>query len=231
MDRRRFRRAMRVLTKTYPVDDWSRGMTPFEILISTMLSQSTTVANERRGMEGLRAAFPRIEPAVLATASIPRIQRAIWHAGLARQKARRIRDVARVVQGEWGGTMDRVLARPVAEARAALMGLPGVGPKTADVVLAMAAGYPTFPVDTHIARIAKRWRLAQGQDYEAIRTALERWTAAEDRKAWHLALIAHGRALCTARRPRCSQCPVAADCDWFLSSVRGFNKGLRKARR
>jgi len=109
---------------------------------------------------------------------------------------------------------------PTERAREELMALPGVGPKTADVVLAMAAGHPTFPVDTHIARIARRWNLVRRTDYESIRAALERWTPPEKRKAWHLAIIAHGRALCKARNPRCGECPVRRDCDWYQQRAR-----------
>src|SRR5213593_3708914 len=200
---------MRILESRYPVEDWSRGMTPFEILISTILSQSTTGANERRGLNDLRSSVGAITPQRLAHTPEGEIAKAIWHAGLATQKAPRIRGVARALLDERG------LALPTERAREELMALPGVGPKTADVVLAMAAGHPTFPVDTHIARIARRWNLVRRTDYESIRAALERWTPPGKRKAWHLAIIAHGRTLCKARNPRCSECPVRRDCDWY----------------
>jgi endonuclease-3 len=79
----------------------------------------------------------------------------------------------------------------------------------------MAGDHPTFPVDTHIARIARRWNLSRKDDYESIRSALERWTPPQKRKAWHLAIIAHGRSLCKARNPQCDECPVRRDCDWY----------------
>src|SRR3989442_11993703 len=104
------------------------------------------------------------------------IAKAIWHAVLSRQKAARIRGIAKAVRDTWGGSLERVLRLPTERARAELMALPGVGPKTADVVLAMAANRPTFPVDTHIARIAGRWDLSRRKDYESVRAALERWT-------------------------------------------------------
>ena len=202
-------------------------MTPFEILVSTILSQSTTVANERRGLEGLRRAFGGITPDLLAEASVPAIARAIWHAGLARQKAPRIRATAGEVRTRWGGELAPVLARPIEEAREALMSLPGVGPKTADVVLVMACNHPTFPVDTHIGRIARRWRLVSRDGYEATRAALEARTPRRKRKAWHLALIAHGREFCTARRPRCAECPVRRDCDWYRRHARAAESPTR----
>jgi len=231
MDRRAFRRTMRVLESRYPMKDWTSGMTPFEVLVSTVLSQSTTAANERRGLEDLRSRVAAITPETLAAMPVKEIERAIWHAGLARQKAPRIRAIAKAIRDRWDGQVERILALPTDQARAELMALPGVGPKTADVVLAMAGGHPTFPVDTHIARIARRWELARRKDYESIRAALERWTPADKRTAWHLAIIDHGRALCKARNPRCLECPVRADCDWYRHSrARGIGRRGRTPR-
>lgn len=206
---------MRILESRYPFQDWSRTMSSFELLVSTILSQSTTLANERRGLEGLRARFGAVTPENLARADVSEIRKAIWHAGLARQKAPRIKATAQRVLETWNGDVGSILTLPTERARDVLMALPGVGPKTADVVLAMAANRPIFPVDTHIARIARRWRLVRRGGYEATRAALEAWTPPKKRKAWHLALIAHGRALCTARNPKCEACPVRGDCDWY----------------
>ncbi len=228
MDRAAFLRTMRVLERRHPMRDWSEAMTPFEILVSTILSQSTTVANERQGFEGLRREFGAVTPELLATASVARIERAIWHAGLARQKAPRIRAAAKEVRERWGGDLDRVLGLPTAEARGTLMALPGVGPKTADVVLAMAGKRPIFPIDTHIARIARRWKLVSRGGYEPTRRALEAWTPLDQRKAWHLAIIAHGRELCKARNPLCETCPVRRDCDWHRSH-RPKNAGVKRS--
>ena len=229
MDRQAFTRTMRILESRYLAEDWSHGMTPFEILISTILSQSTTVANERRGLNNLRSRVGAITPQRLADTSEGEIATAIWHAGLARQKAPRIRGVARALLDDRGDRLERILALPTDRAREELMALPGVGPKTADVVLAMAAGHPTFPVDTHIARIALRWNLTRREDYESIRSALEDWTPPGKRKAWHLAIIAHGRTLCKARNPRCADCPVRKDCDWYRRSrLRKQRSGPRR---
>ncbi len=215
MDRAAFRRTMRALERRYPARDWARGMTPFEVLISTILSQSTTVANEKRGMDGLRAALKTITPRTVAAASERTIARAIWHAGLARQKAPRIRSVAERLARDWGGDLGRILALPTEQARGVLTSMPGVGPKTADVVLAIAGGHPMFPVDTHIARITRRWRIVGRENYEATRAALESWTPPAKRITWHLAIISLGRDLCKAQRPRCEVCPASKDCDWY----------------
>src|SRR5207247_2912689 len=86
VDRRAFLRTMRVLEARYPIQDWAQTMTPFEVLISTVLSQSTTVANERRGFEALRARAGHVTADRLAAVSEGDIARPIWHAGLAPQK-------------------------------------------------------------------------------------------------------------------------------------------------
>ena len=221
---------MRILESRFPVKDWTLGMSPFEVLISTVLSQSTTSANERRGLNDLRAQIGVITPKRLSKTSETEIASAIWHAGLARQKAPRIRGIANTILDRWGGRLEGIFGLPTNRARAELMALPGVGPKTADVVLAMAGGHPIFPIDTHIARIARRWDLADRGGYESIRASLERWTPPEKRKAWHLAIIAHGRALCKARNPRCDECPVRRDCDWYRRN-RARGQRVRPRRR
>src|SRR5204862_8038163 len=144
--------------------DLTTVMTAFEVLVSSILSQSTTAANERRGLECLRLQVGAITSDRFAATYDEEIARAIWHAGLARQKAQRIRATAAAIRDKWDGRVERILSLPTERARVELMALPGVGPKTADVVLAMAGGRPTFPVDTHIARIARRWELTRSKE-------------------------------------------------------------------
>jgi len=230
VDRQAFLRSMRALASRYKVRDWSRGMRPFEILVSTILSQNTTVANERRALEDLRGAVGALTPEALAATPEDVIARAIWHAGLSRQKAPRIRAAAQEILSRWDGDIQRILSLPIEEARTALRSLPGVGPKTADVVLAMAAKRPVFPVDTHVARIARRWKLVRRGGYERVREALETWSPPDRRRVWHLVLIAHGRTLCKARNPRCLECPVARHCDWYLDRLEAEEAGSSSAK-
>src|SRR2546422_4712308 len=157
---------MRVLERRYPIRDWARGMTPFEILISTVLSQSTTVANERRGLEDLCSRIGVITPGRVADTSEADIAAAIWHAGLGRQKAPRIRRIATEILERHGGRLEEILALPTDRARAELMALPGVGPKTAGVVLSMAGDHPTFPGLTHNAPRPPRWEPSPPGEYE-----------------------------------------------------------------
>ncbi len=94
-----------------------------------------------------------------------------------------------------------------------LIALPGVGPKTADIVLLFSAEQPTIPVDTHVNRVAKRLGFAPANgDYEAVRKSLQLIYDSTDYLAVHLLLIAHGREYCKARRALCSQCPISMFC-------------------
>ncbi len=214
MDRATFRRVMGIISKEFPSVDWSREMDPFEVLVSVVISQNTTVANERRALERLRKAM-EITPRALSEAPLEVLQEALRPAGLHRTKAPRLRQIASEIRDRHGGDLMELLRLPLKEARRALMKLPGVGPKTADVVLSMVAGLPTFPVDTHIWRIARRWEVASGKSYAEVNSSLEALVPAEERRAAHLSLIKFGREICLARQPLCASCPVQGYCPYF----------------
>src|SRR2546425_13190721 len=112
MDRRAFLRTMRILEARYRLKDWTTGMTPFEVLVSTILSHSTTAANERRGLEDLRRRIGSITPDRIADSSDEENARAIWHAGLARQKAPRIRATAAARRDNREGQIERIRSLP-----------------------------------------------------------------------------------------------------------------------
>src|SRR5438067_6015087 len=139
-----------------------------------------------------------------ARARIPELERMIRRIGLYRGKARNLRAAMQRIAREYGGKLPRT--------REELYELPGVGWKTAGVVVNHAFGTPALPVDTHVGRVSRRLGLTRQVDpdkVEAELTALlptERWGRA------HQLLIWHGRRVCLARRPRCSRCVVAADC-------------------
>ncbi|MEE9600112.1 MAG: endonuclease III [Thermoplasmata archaeon] len=214
MDTTTFNKILDTLSREYPPKDWTKGMRPFEVLVSVVISQNTAVANERRALKELRRRVG-ITPEALAKAPLRDLEEALRPAGLHRTRARRLKEIATLLSREHGGDLPEILRRPMEQARDALLSLPGVGPKTADVVLSMVAGLPTFPVDTHIWRIAERWEIGQKMDYEQIRGNLESLVSPEDRKSAHLVLIRFGRETCTARRPKCPICPVAPDCPFY----------------
>ena len=105
------------------------------------------------------------------------------------------------------------MSLPLEEARKTLMEFPGVGPKTADVVLLFSAKQPTIPVDTHVNRVSKRLGLAPAKgDYEAVRKSLQTFYSPTDYLSVHLLLISHGRKTCKALHPLCKQCSVNKYC-------------------
>jgi endonuclease-3 len=141
-----------------------------------------------------------------AAARLPELEREIFSTGFYKAKARAIIGMAQALEERHAGQVPRTLE--------ALIALPGVGRKTANVVLGNAFGVPALAVDTHVFRVSQRLGLAQGQDAEAVHEAL---CAALPRAWWtratHL-LIIHGRRTCHARRPGCPACPVRALCPW-----------------
>ena len=121
---------------------------PFETLIVTIISQNTADRNTARAFERLSNRF-EIKPEVLANAETSQIEEALKTAGLYRNKAKTINIVSRIILEKFHGSLQPILALPLEEARETLMALPGVGPKTADVVLLFSAKQSTVPVDTH----------------------------------------------------------------------------------
>ena len=200
-----------IIGKKFPVKVWKAG-SPFETLVQTILSQNTTDNNSEAAMRKLRKRY-KINPRTLAKARISELTPCIKQAGLYRSKAPRIKAVSRIIQDQYGGRLTPVLNRPYEQAKNELMNLPGVGPKTADILLAFVAKNPVIPVDTHIARVTKRLGIAKvNANYERIRLPLEALIPARKRIPLHLSIISFGRAVCRAPRPRCAICPVNRLC-------------------
>jgi endonuclease-3 len=180
--------------------------------VTTILSQNTADRNTARAFEALSKRF-EISPEALARAETSQIEAAIRVAGLYKNKARAIKQAACVLIEKYGGTLQLILSLSIDEARKALMQFPGVGPKTADVVLLFSAAQPTIPVDTHVNRVSKRFGFAPANaDYEAVRQALQSLYNPRDYLNVHLLLIAHGRRYCKAQHPLCDACPINTCC-------------------
>jgi len=186
---------------------------PFKVLIRTVLSQNTSYKNELRAFKALEERIG-VEPSKLAEANEEAIAECIRPAGQHRQRARRIKEIARLVLELYGGDLWRLLRlEPVEEARGKLMGLPGVGKKTADIVLLFCARRPVFPVDRHILRIVSRMGLlGRRVDYDVVSDLAVRALEPGDYLFAHLALIRLGREVCRARRPSCRACPIRDLC-------------------
>jgi endonuclease-3 len=204
---------LHILRDNFSVPRWaSSTRDPFQTLIITVLSQATSDKNTTRAFENLSGRFS-ITPEDLAKASLEDIERAIRIGGLYRNKSRVIKAISRMIMEKFNGSLDFIHSLPLDEARKILLGIPGVGPKTADVVLLFCAGKPTIPIDTHVNRVSKRLELAPPKaDYEEARQALEALYSPDDYLPVHLLLISLGRKYCKARKPLCKTCPVNTLC-------------------
>ncbi len=213
MKNKRAATVLQILRKTFAMPTWTESKRKsFETLILTVISQNTTDRNTSRAFERLSNRF-EIKPEVLAKAEISQIEGALKTAGLYRNKAKTIKQVSRIIIEEFQGSLQSILSLPLEEARKILMTLPGIGPKTADVVLLFSANQSTIPVDTHVNRVSKRLGLAPTNgDYEVVRTNLQSLYAPYDYLAVHVLFIAHGRRYCRAILPLCEQCPVKIHC-------------------
>jgi endonuclease-3 len=181
-------------------------------LVLTILSQNTSDANSGRAFMRLVSRFPTWEG--LMAADPGEIEREIQVGGLAATKAPRIKAILEEVWQRRGSFEISFLGEmPLAEAKAWLRSLPGVGPKTAACVLMFALGRPALPVDTHVARIARRLGLVAAKTGAAeAHDLLEAMLAPEEVYPFHVSLIKHGRRLCRAQRPLCAECPLSDRC-------------------
>jgi len=199
------RRVFRALAAQHPnADTELHYRNPFELLVATILSAQTTDARVNEVTPALFQRYP--DAASLASADEEELQAAIRTTGFFRQKARALIGMSRGLVLRHGGRVPPSLE--------ALVTLPGVGRKTANVVLGHALGVPGLPVDRHVLRVANRIGLASGDDPNLVEQQLcallpkKQWTCASD------TLILHGRRICKPR-PLCDRCSVRRDCDYY----------------
>jgi endonuclease-3 len=178
--------------------------TPFELLIAVMLSAQATDVSVNKAM---RKMFPVANtPQKIVELGEAGVIEYIKTIGLYRTKAKNVVATAQILLDRFDGA--------VPASRDALESLPGVGRKTASVVLNTAFGHPAIAVDTHIFRVANRTGIAPGKDVRAVETALEKFTPEPFRHDAHHWLILHGRYVCKARRPECWHCVIEPLCDY-----------------
>jgi endonuclease-3 len=178
--------------------------TPFELLIAVMLSAQATDVSVNKAM---RKMFPVANtPGKVLALGEEGVTDYIRTIGLYRTKAKNVIATCRMLIEQHGGE--------VPDNREALEALPGVGRKTANVVLNIAFGQATIAVDTHIFRVANRTGLAPGKDVWAVETALEKYVPVEFLQHAHHWLILHGRYVCKARVPECWHCAIEPLCEY-----------------
>jgi endonuclease-3 len=203
-----------LLIEEYGQQEW-HPREPLSVLISAILSQNTSDVNRDQAWERLKQRFPTWESVLAADA--PEIAEAIRPGGLADIKAPRIQEALRAIKWERGElTLDFLAEMGVDEAKQWLTSLNGVGPKTAAIVLLFSLGKPAFPVDTHVHRVSRRLGLIGPKtSREKAHEVLEALLPPEIYYTFHLNLIAHGREVCQARRPRCAICVLREQCDYY----------------
>ena len=176
----------------------------FELLAAVLLSAQATDVGVNKATRRL---FPVANtPQALLELGLERLEGYVKTIGLYRTKARNLLETCRILVDQHGGEVPRT--------REALEALPGVGRKTANVVLNVAFGQPTMAVDTHIFRVSNRTGLAPGKNPLQVELALEKRVPAAYAVDSHHWLILHGRYVCQARKPRCWDCAVAKYCDF-----------------
>lgn len=194
------------LDRTYPDARPSSGDSPFAILVLTILSAQTTDAAVDGVRNALFARFPT--PDDLAAAAPEDVESVIRTVGLYRSKARHLVAAARMLVDEYGGTVPSSMEE--------LLRLPGVGRKTANIVLDHAFGIGEgVAVDTHVRRLAGRIGLSDASGVEGIERDLMALFFPEDWGRINSLLVAHGRARCTARNPDCTRCEIRTCCAYY----------------
>ncbi len=184
----------------------SNHRTRFQTLVSCVLSQRTKDEVTEEASRRLFSEYPT--PQKLAKADPEKVQKLIYPVGFYKQKARKIVSLAREIVEKHRGR--------VPEDRNALMTLPGVGPKTADVVLCYGFGRPFIPVDVHVSVVSKRFGLVPRKaGYEETRRILESLTPEEDRWIVNVGLVLFGKEVCRTNRPLCQKCRLKRVCDYY----------------
>ena len=209
----RAREILKILRCTFSIPKLSdMEDDPFKVLVRTIISQSTAETNTQRAFKNLSVKM-LIAPQELAEANINEIEEALKVAGLYRKKSRVIKNISKLILKRFNGSLEFIYSSTLDEARERLMMLPGVGPKTADIVLLFCAKKPTLPVDTHVNRVSKRLGLAPSNaDYEGVRGSLQSLYLPKEYFEVHMLLIALGRTHCKAIKPLHESCPVNKIC-------------------
>jgi len=191
--------------------------TPFELLVAVVLSAQATD-------KGVNAATAKLfavanTPQAIFALGTAGLEEYIRTIGLYRGKAKNLIETCRLLLERHGGE--------VPQSRIALEALPGVGRKTANVILNTAFGQPTIAVDTHIFRVANRTALAPGDDVAEVERRLEKFTPDEFKRNAHHWLILHGRYVCVARKPKCPQCVIRELCEYRHKTTDEAKIGVR----
>ena len=217
--RKRIERIEEILTATYgPQKCCLEHQNPFELLVATILSAQCTDKKVNQVTPALFRRYP--DPAAFALADLKDVESMIHECGFFHAKADHIVKASRMIMEEYGGEVPRDMED--------LTKLPGVGRKTANVVLGDAFGIPGLPVDTHVKRLSNLIGLVHSDNPEEIESVLCGALSPEKWSQFSHVLILHGRTRCPARRPDCAHCEIAELCDFGRKGCTAGESGKRK---
>ncbi len=191
---------------------------PFTLMVAVVLSAQTTDKKVNEVTPALFAEAP--DPTQMAKMDVARIRELIRQIGLAPQKAKSLRGLAELLISDYGGEVPQTFED--------LERLPGVGHKTASVVMSQAFGFPAFPVDTHIHRLADRWGLSNGKNVTKTEADLKKIFPEESWNTLHLQIIYFGREHCPALYHQLEDCPI---CSWAATKKRKDEELRRNTQR
>ncbi len=209
----RIAQAVELMTREYGPFPEERRLPPTEEMVFTILSQHTSDINSGRAFARLMERFGSLD--AVAKSNIADIEEAIAPGGLAKIKAPRIKEVLEKVLELNGGSLDLSFLRemPLPEAKAWLRQLPGIGPKSAGIVLNFSLGMPAMAIDTHIFRVCQRLRAIDLKtNADKAHDVMEAKVPPGEVFSFHVAFITHGRQVCRAQRPLCDECVVGEMC-------------------
>ena len=193
----------KILDEYYPVGEcYLDHEDAFQLLVATILSAQCTDARVNLVTKELFKKYPDVE--AMAGADLAELERDIHSTGFYHNKAKNIIGAARKLLADFNGEVPSDIE--------SLTGLPGVGRKTANVIRGNIFKIPSIVVDTHVGRISRKLGLTQETDPEKVERDLERVLPKDRWISWNFQIIAHGRSICTARKPRCGECPLAGMC-------------------
>jgi endonuclease-3 len=205
---RKIEKIIRILNRKYKIRP--RREDPFKLLIACILSQRTRDETTEKATKRLFKIARR--PEDFLRLSVKRIEKLIYPVGFYRQKARRIKELCKILLKRYEGKVPRK--------REDLLSLPGVGFKTADVVLSYGYGEPVIAIDTHVAVISRRLGLAKSEDPEKIREELHKLVPIKLRKVVNWLFVEFGKDVCKTAKPMCGSCPIKMYCKYYREKVK-----------
>lgn len=201
--KKRAKKIFSILQKTYPDATCELDFkNPYQLVVSVILSAQCTDKRVNMVTPNLFKKYPSI--ASMAKAKAPELEALIHSTGFYRNKAKSIIGFCQAVEATYGGKIPQTMEELVA--------LPGMGRKSANAVLGYAFGVPGIVVDTHMIRLSNRMRLTKHEDPVKIEYDLMQLIPQKEWTRFSSCMVWHGRRTCVARKPRCSQCPVAMHC-------------------